>query len=206
VNEPLVWLARHGETEWSAGGRHTGRTDVPLTDNGEHQAIGLKQVLGAVRFDLVESSPRQRAMRTAALAGVTATANPDLAEWDYGELEGLTLDQIRADLPGWTIWDGPWPGGETARQVAERADRVLARALALRAPAGQANALFVAHGHILRVITARWLRQPPSAGRLFAIATATISVLGWDNGEPAVECWNLRPGSAQPAQQWSPPT
>jgi probable phosphoglycerate mutase len=145
------------------------------------------------RFEVVESSPRERATRTVQLAGLRAEVNHDLVEWDYGDLEGLTLEEIRASYPGWTIWDGPWPGGETASQVAARADRVVERVLSL--PPG-ANALMITHGHMLRMIAARWLRQPPAAGRLFIIGTATISVLGWEHGEPAVQCWNARPSPA----------
>jgi probable phosphoglycerate mutase len=189
----LLWLARHGETEWSVAGRHTSRTDLPLTAEGEDQALALGRALEGTHFGVVESSPRLRTMRTAELAGLRAEVNHDLAEWDYGDLEGLTLEEITARYPGWTIWDGPWLGGETAGQVAARADRVVERALSL--PPGT-NALMITHGHMSRVIAARWLRQPPTAGRLFIIGTATISVLGWEHGEPAVQCWNARPAPA----------
>ena len=134
------------------------------------------------------SSPRQRALRTAELAGFRPEIDGDLAEWDYGELEGLTIDQIRARYPGWTIWAGPWPGGEQPAQVAARADRVVERALGL--PAG-ARALVFAHGHILRVLAARWLGLPGTEGRLFALGTATVSELGWEHGQPAVQRWNM---------------
>jgi len=193
LSGPSLWLTRHGETEWSRRGRHTSRTDIPLTAEGEKEALSLGSALSGADFDLIESSPRQRALRTAQLAGLAAAVNEDLAEWDYGDLEGLTLEQIRTSCPGWTIWDGPWPGGETAAQVASRADRVIERVRSL--PDG-ASALMISHGHILRVIAARWLDQPTGAGRLFSIATATLSVLGWEHGEPAVRRWNVPPAPA----------
>jgi probable phosphoglycerate mutase len=185
---PVVWVARHGQTEWSVAGRHTSRTDLPLTAAGELEAEALGAILRPEHFDLVESSPRQRALRTAELAGFKPTVDNDLVEWDYGELEGLTSDQIKAKYPGWSIWHGPWPGGETAQQVATRADRAIERARAL--PAG-AKALFFAHGHLLRVLAARWLGQPAASGRFFVLDTATLSVLGWDRGGAAVEQWNV---------------
>jgi probable phosphoglycerate mutase len=188
---PVVWVARHGQTEWSEAGRHTSRTDVPLTAVGEQEAIALGAMLRPEHFDLVESSPRQRALRTAELAGFEPKVDNDLVEWDYGELEGLSSDQIKAEYPGWSIWHGPWPGGETDDQVAARADRVVQRARAL--PSG-AKALLFAHGHLLRVLAARWLGQPAAAGRFFMLGTATLSVLGWERGGAAVERWNVPPG------------
>ena len=187
---PVIWLVRHGETEWSAAGRHTSWTDVPLTAIGQQEAWALRQFLGPENFGLVQSSPRQRALRTAELAGFKPEIEDDLVEWDYGDLEGRTTDQIRATYPGWTIWDGPWPGGETPAQVGQRADRVVQRALAL--PAGT-RALLFGHGHLLRVLAARWLRQPPAAGRLFGLVTGTVSVLGWERGDPVVEHWCVPP-------------
>jgi probable phosphoglycerate mutase len=190
---PVVWVARHGQTEWSAAGRHTSRTDVPLTAVGQQEAVALGTMLRPERFDLVESSPRQRALRTAELVGFEPAVDNDLVEWDYGELEGLTTDQIKAKYPGWSIWHGPWPGGETADQVAARADRVVQRVRAL--PSG-AKALLFAHGHLLRVLAARWLGQAPTSGRFFVLGTATLSVLGWERGGPAVERWNVPPRHA----------
>ena len=190
---PVVWLARHGETEWSASGQHTIRTDLPLTAAGQQEAIALGTMLRSEHFDLVESSPRQRALRTAELAGFEPAIDNDLAEWDYGELEGLTTDQIRANYPGWEIWHGPWPGGETDGQVAARADRVVQRVSAL--PSG-AKALLFSHGHLLRVLTARWLGQPPTSGRFFVLGTATVSVLSREHGGAAVEHWNVPPSPA----------
>jgi probable phosphoglycerate mutase len=188
LERPALWLVRHGETEWSLSGRHTSRTDVPLTRHGEEEARSLSPVLRAQRFELVLSSPRQRALRTAELAGFRPEIDDDLAEWDYGDLEGLTFDQIRARYPGWTIWSGPWPGGEQAAEVVARADRVLHRALGLP---GGTKALVFAHGHILRVLAARWLGLTGTDGRLFVLGTATLSRLGWEHGQPAVQDWNV---------------
>jgi broad specificity phosphatase PhoE len=187
---PVLWLARHGETEWSVSGRHTGRTDLPLTPNGEQEALALRQLLRAERFELVEASPRLRALSTAKIAGFEPEVNDDLVEWDYGDFEGLTTDQIRVDHPGWTVWDGPWPGGETPAQVAERADRVVKRVLGLRPGS---FALVFSHQHFLRVLTARWLRQPPSMGRHFVLVTGTVSVLGWERDSPVVKHWSIPP-------------
>jgi probable phosphoglycerate mutase len=188
-----VWLVRHGETEWARLGRHTGRTDVPLTETGRAQAIALGVRLAGHPFDLVLTSPLSRAADTAALAGFgdRAIVDPDLREWDYGAFEGRLTTEIRADYPGWTIWRGPWPDGETIDQVAVRADRVVARVRA-----AQGDALVVAHGHLLRVLAARWLGLRPASGSLFALGTATISVLGWERESPVIETWNE--GSSDP--------
>ena len=190
-------LLRHGETEWSKAGQHTGRTDIPLTAAGEAAAAALAPLLA--RHDIVAafSSPAQRAARTARLAGLThVKEDPDLWEWDYGGYEGLTTPQIREWRPGWYLWrDGVIPGdaahpGETARQVAERADRVLARVEPLLAGGDVA---LVAHGHVLRVLTARWLRLDPSDGKLFRLDTGTVSTLGHERGEPVILSWNVPP-------------
>jgi broad specificity phosphatase PhoE len=137
-------------------------------------------------------------MQTAELAGFKPTVDDDLVEWDYGELEGLTTEQIRASYPGWDIWNGPWPGGETAEEVAARADRVVTRARAL---APGAKALFFSHGHMLRTVAARWLSQPPTSGRFFMLGTATLSVLSWEQDRAAVKHWNLPPGPALSPEQ-----
>jgi probable phosphoglycerate mutase len=187
-----LWPVRHGETEWSASGRHTSRTDVPLTATGQREARNLSGALSAHRFELVLSSPRQRARCTAELAGFRPEIDEDLAEWDYGDLEGLTIDQIRARYPGWTIWTGPWPGGERPADVAARADRVVRRVLALD---GGARALVFAHGHILRVLAARWLGLAGTEGRLLVLGTATVSELGWEHGQPTVQRWNMPPAT-----------
>jgi probable phosphoglycerate mutase len=183
-----LWLVRHGETQWSTSGRHTSRTDVPLTAGGEQEARDLSGPLGAQRFQLVLSSPRQRARRTAELAGFRPEIDEDLAEWDYGDLEGLTIDQIRALYPGWTIWSGPWPGGEQPADVQARADRVVRRVLDLE---DGIRALVFAHGHILRVLAARWLGLTGTEGRLLVLGTATVSELGWEHGQPTVQRWNM---------------
>ena len=182
-----VWLVRHGETEWARLGRHTGRTDIPLTDTGRDQARALGRRLAGHAFDLVLTSPLARASETAALAGFAETArpDPDLREWDYGAFEGRLTDDIRVDHPGWTIWRGPWPGGETIDEVSARADRVVAR---VRAADG--DVLVFAHGHLLRVLAARWLDLAPTAGGLLALGTATVSVLGWDREAAVIETWN----------------
>jgi broad specificity phosphatase PhoE len=187
--ERHVWLVRHGETEWARLGRHTGRTDIALTDKGREQARALGQRLSGHQFGLVLASPLSRAAETAALSGFAevAIADPDLQEWDYGDHEGRTTAEIRIDHPGWTIWQGPWPGGESADQVGARADRVVAR---LRAADYDGDALVFAHGHLLRVLAARWIGLPPQSGGLFELATATLSIVGWDREAPSIELWN----------------
>src|SRR5687767_12986527 len=165
-------LARHGETAWSRSGQHTGRTDIELTELGRRQAGLLGQRLRGRRFALVLTSPLRRASATAGLAGFeVAEPSDDLMEWNYGAYDGLTTPQIREQAPGWTIWHHGAPGGETARQVARRVDRVIAR---VRAADG--DALLFAHGHILRVLAARWLGRPVRDGRLFKLDPATLSV------------------------------
>jgi probable phosphoglycerate mutase len=193
--ERQIWLARHGETEWSRNGRHTGLTDIPLTELGGSQAKALGRRLAGHRFSLVLTSPRSRATETARLAGFAdlAVPDPDLAEWDYGELEGRRTDEIAADYPGWTIWTGPWPGGETIDQVSARANRVLARCLAADV---SGDTLLFGHGHMLRVLAARWLGLPGRSGSLFGLATATISVLGWERERRIIESWNEATGGA----------
>jgi broad specificity phosphatase PhoE len=190
-------LLRHGETEWSLAGRHTGRTDIPLTPRGEAAAAALAPLLA--RRDIVAafSSPAQRAARTAELAGLAdAKPDPDLWEWDYGGYEGLTTEQIQEQRPGWDLWrDGVIPGdaehpGETVQQVGTRVDRVLGRVSPLLA---DGDVALVAHGHVLRVLTARYLRLPPDDGRLFRLDTGTISTLGTEHDEPVILSWNMPP-------------
>jgi probable phosphoglycerate mutase len=184
---PQAWLVRHGETAWSKSGQHTGLTDVPLTDAGRAQALQLRLKLGGHKFALVLSSPMSRALDTARLAGFgdSVEVDPELHEWDYGRFEGLTTAEIRKRVAGWTVWTHPIPDGETADEVAARVDRIIAR---VRAAPG--DAVVFAHGHVLRVFAARWLGQPPTDGRLFALGTATVSVLGWEREVPVVERWN----------------
>ena len=187
--KPLqIWLIRHGETEWSKSGQHTGREDLPLTEHGEaRQAAAL---LAGVEFDGVLVSTLQRARRTAEITGhlAQATLEPLVQEWDYGRLNGRTLEDIREEFPGWSIWRGPVPGGESIDDVAARADTVLDRLL----NAGGRFAIF-SHGHFLRVLTARYLELDPRAAKHFALATASLSVLGFDNGFPAIQRWNIKP-------------
>jgi probable phosphoglycerate mutase len=189
-----LWLARHGETEWSRTGQHTGRTDLPLTPAGEARARALGEALGGRRFARVLTSPLRRARDTCALAGYGAVAElePELVEWDYGDYEGLRLEEIRARAPGWTIWTGGVPGGESAAQVAARAARVIARALAVGP--GDGDALLFGHGHALRVLATVWAGWPVEAGRALALDTATVSVLGTDaHGERVIRLWNGTP-------------
>lgn len=187
--ERQIWLVRHGETEWSKSGRHTGRSDIPLTDIGRRQADALAARIDRHRFALVLSSPRSRALETARLAGFadTVVIDPDLREWDYGDFEGRTTADIRTEIPDWTIWTGPWRNGETVEQVGVRADRVIERCLD---PHVDGDAVLFAHGHLLRVLAARWVQLPPAAGRLFALGTATIGILGWDRETRVIETWN----------------
>ena len=192
-------LLRHSETAWSKAGKHTGRTDIPLTPTGEQAAVALAPVLAGQDIVAVFSSPAQRAVRTAELAGLTAVKqDPDLWEWDYGGYEGLTTPQIQEQRPGWFLWrDGVIPGdaahpGETVQQVGERVDRVLARVEPLLAGGDVA---LVAHGHVLRVLTARYLQLEPSDGKLFRLDTGTVSALGQEHGEPVILSWNVPPVS-----------
>jgi probable phosphoglycerate mutase len=190
-------LLRHGETEWSKAGKHTGRTDIPLTPAGEKAAAALAPLLARRDIVAVFTSPAQRAIRTADLAGLAGVKqDPDLWEWDYGGYEGLTTSQIQEQRPGWRLWrDGVIPGdaahpGETVQQVGERVDRVLARTLPLL-PGG--DVALVAHGHVLRVLTARYLQLEPSDGKLFRLDTGTVSTLGQERGEPVILSWNVPP-------------
>ena len=187
--ENLV-LVRHGETEWSRDGRHTGRTDLPLTDAGRRQATAVSGSLRAWRFARVLSSPLQRALESCRLAGYGAQVQvrPDLMEWDYGRYEGLTSRQIAEQNPGWSLWRDGAPAGETPADVGRRVDRVIAE---VRQVAG--DVLLFAHGHVLRVLTARWLGEPPGGGRHYALQTATLSVLGHEHVDPVISRWNLPP-------------
>ena len=181
-----LWLVRHGETEWSRDGRHTSTTDLDLTDSGVQVACTLKDRLAGEDFDLVLSSPRHRARRTAELAGFAdVEVDEDLVEWDYGDYEGVTTSEIRETVPGWTVWTHPTPGGETAEEVTDRLDRVVAR---IRSAGGRA--LVFGHGHSLRALTARWIEQPVDEGRFFKLDTATVSTLGYERDFPVVLRWN----------------
>jgi broad specificity phosphatase PhoE len=187
VTRPDVWLTRHGETDWSAAGRHTGRTDIPLNDNGRAAAHKLRVALAGQHFDLVLTSPLQRARDTAELAGFgeQATIDADLREWDYGDYEGITTDEIREHRPGWTVFTADCPGGETLADVGARADRVIER---LRTVNGRV--LLFGHGHSLRILAARWVELAPAGAARLILGTATVSVLGWEHDAAAISRWN----------------
>lgn len=181
-----VWLVRHGETEWSRDGRHTGITDLPLTPRGEEQAGQLRDRLAGASLDRVVSSPLQRAKRTAELAGLHVDElDGDLHEWRYGDYEGVSTPQIRETVPDWTVWTHPSPSGESGAEVAARCDRVIARC---RERGGRT--LLVAHGHLLRVLAARWVDERYDFGRHLLLDTGTVCVLGDDRGSPVVVRWN----------------
>jgi probable phosphoglycerate mutase len=181
-----VWLVRHGETEWSRDGRHTGITDLPLTPKGEEQASLLRDRLSGASVDRVVSSPLERAKRTAELAGLHVDEiDADLHEWRYGEYEGVSTPQIRETVPDWTVWTHPSPGGESGAEVAARCDRVIARC---RERGGRT--LLVAHGHLLRVLAARWVDERYDFGRHLLLDTGTVCVLGDDRGSPVLVRWN----------------
>ena len=200
-------LLRHGQTEWSQAGRHTGRTDVPLTPRGVADAAALAPMLARRPIVAVFTSPASRARRTAELAGLAGAherfpvkTDPDLWEWDYGGYEGMTTARIREQQPGWYLWrDGVIPGdaehpGETVEQVGARVDRVLERVWAFLGD-GDGDVALVAHGHVLRVLTARWLGLAPVDGRLFRLDTGTVSTLGAEHDEPVITTWNVPPSS-----------
>jgi probable phosphoglycerate mutase len=187
---PIVYLARHGETAWSLSGQHTGRTDLPLTPNGERNARRLGERLKGLTFATVSTSPLQRASRTCALAGFgdVAQTDPDLVEWDYGRYEGLRLAEILAQRPDWQLFRDGCPGGESLAQVAERADRVVRR---IRT--GPGNVLLFSSGHFIRVLASRWLAISPGyAGRYFALSTASLSALSYEHNlaQPVIQLWN----------------
>jgi broad specificity phosphatase PhoE len=191
VTRPEVWLARHGETDWSVAGKHTGRTDIPLNDNGRHAARQLAQLLGGEHFDLVLTSPLQRARDTCALAGFgeRAQVDDDLREWDYGDYEGVTTAEIREHRPGWSIFGEGCPGGETLAEVGARADNVIERLHAV-----EGRVLVFGHGHGLRILAARWVELAPQGGSRLLLGTAAISVLGWDHDTAAIKRWNTGAG------------
>ena len=183
----MIVCVRHGETEWSRDRRHTGRTDIPLTAHGREQALLAGRRLAQRDWALVLSSPLQRAWQTAQLAGLEAEPDDDLMEWDYGDVEGRTTEELRDERPGWDIWrDGP-PGGETADAVGARADRVIERALTARGDV----ALF-AHGHLLRILAVRWIGLPASRGGAFRLDTAAICELGFERERRVVGVWNAQ--------------
>ena len=185
--EPRVWLVRHAETEWSRDARHTGRTDIPLTDAGREHARGLGDRLAGAEFQAVFSSPLTRARETAELAGLgdRAELRDDLVEWDYGDYEGMTTPEIRESAPDWYLWRDGAPGGESVEDVESRVDRVIAEVLEINAPV----ALF-AHGHVLRALGARWIEQSVGVGGRMGLGTGAICVLGFEREVRVVWRWN----------------
>jgi probable phosphoglycerate mutase len=189
-----LWLMRHGETEWSLSGRHTGRTDIPLTAHGREQAVELGKFLAGTQFAAALCSPLRRARETCEIAGFgdVAVVDEGLREWDYGVYEGRTSEEIQAEIPGWSVWKDEIVGGETVEQVGARADGVIARALASAGPEtedGARVALF-AHAHILRILAARWIGLEAREGCRFVLGTGSVSVLGWEKETRVVERWN----------------
>jgi broad specificity phosphatase PhoE len=191
-----IVLVRHGETEWSRDLRHTGLTDVPLTDRGREDARLLREALADWSFARVLTSPLSRAVDTCRLAGLAQRAETTdaLLEWDYGDYEGITTKEIRVERPGWSVWSDGCPGGETADQVGARVDPLVAEL-----KAGEGDTALFAHGHLLRVLSARWLTLPPQSGALFALSTATLSVLGFERETAVIKRWNAPVVSASAA-------
>jgi broad specificity phosphatase PhoE len=189
---PEIWLVRHGETEWSRIRRHTGRTDIELTEHGREQAAALRPALAGHDFTRVISSPLSRALETCRLALPSFAIEPSeaLLEWDYGEYEGLTSAEIRKRRPGWVLWRDGCPGGEAAEEVGKRVDPLVAELLQTKSDV----ALF-AHGHVLRVLAARWLGLRPADGALLALDTGTLSTLGWEHATAVIRRWNAQPPS-----------
>ena len=183
-----IWLIRHGETEWSLSGAHTGRTDLPLTASGEKKAERIRDVLAGHPFALVLTSPLERARRTCEIAGLSAEAqiDPNLMEWDYGDYEGRTTDEIREERPGWSLFRDGVPNGETIAQVGARALDVIDRAIQ-----SEGDVALFAHGHILRILGACWLELPPDDGKLFYLNTAGIGVLGFERETRVIQRWNV---------------
>ncbi|HLH76765.1 MAG TPA: histidine phosphatase family protein [Candidatus Binataceae bacterium] len=183
----LIWLIRHGETEWTQSGQHTGRTEIPLTDLGRQRGLAVGRELAGRSFALVLTSPRERARETCRLAGYGGVAEiePNLQEYDYGIYEGRTTPDIRKEVPDWSIWSGPVPQGETLEQVAARARAVIQRALAT-----EGDVACFAHGHILRILAACWLELPPDAGRMLGLEPGSISLLGHERHNRVLWLWN----------------
>lgn len=182
-----VFLVRHGATEWSVDGRHTGSSDIPLTPLGEAQADEVGRLLAGKTFSTVLVSPLGRARETCRRVGYEAQAqvDDDLREWDYGEVDGVTTAQMREQYPGWTVWNGPIPGGETIEQVAARADRVIERALG-----ADGDVALFSHGHFLRILAARWCELEPRDAKRLVLSTGTYSVLGWEHEYRTIDRWN----------------
>ncbi len=190
--ETQLWLIRHGETEWSLSGAHTSRTDVPLTEHGRKRAEELRDFLKTTTFQAVYTSPMQRATETCRIAGLGDVAEIDdnLQEWNYGIYEGQTTRQIRVNRPNWSVWTEPITDGETVQQVGQRADQVIARALAAGDKRKGSKIALFAHAHILRILAARWLDLAADGGRLLALGTGSVSVLGWERETRVIVHWN----------------
>lgn len=184
-NRPELVLIRHGETEWSASGRHTGRTDIALTTHGREEARSIAAAVATIDFTHVYASPLRRAWETAELVGLTPTADDDLVEWDYGDYEGRTTADIRETIPLWSVWTDEITGGESVDEVGRRADSVITRLSTLTGPVA-----VVAHGHFLRIFAARWLDLPACEGRRFVLNTSTLSMLGWERENRVITRWN----------------
>ena len=199
-SEHEIYLIRHGETEWARDGRHTGRTDIPLTETGRQQAEFLRPIFEGIEFENILSSPLRRAFETAYLADLKdrVESDDDLREWDYGDYEGITTKQIREKVPNWTVWTHPCPNGETIEQVAARADRVLARCEQIKG-----NVALFSHGHFLRVLVSRWINLSADNGRHFLLHTSTLSILAYEREVHAIKTWNGPLVTAACAVPWS---
>ncbi len=186
-----IYLVRHGETEWSLSGQHTGKTNIPLTENGRHAAARWRPVLAHEQFAAVLTSPMQRARDTCELAGLAdhAEIDPDLMEWNYGDYEGITSTEIHRTFPGWQIFHDGAPGGENVTQIGERADRLIARVRSIKG-----NVALFSHGHMLRTLAVRWIDLPVAAGVHFALDTAALCILDDDRGVPVIKVWNFTLG------------
>ena len=188
IKRPEITLIRHGQTEWSKSGKHTGLSDVALTELGRRQGLALGKMLEGAEFDRVWSSPLGRASTTMELAGLAdaAETNPDLVEWDYGEYEGISTAEVREEIPGWTIWTHPVNNGERIEQVGDRADRVIADLLDI-----DGTVAIFGHGHFSRILAARWTGHDAVEGRRLALSTATVSKLGWERETRVIRSWNI---------------
>jgi broad specificity phosphatase PhoE len=200
---PTIYLIRHGETEWAKSGQHTGLTDIPLTDTGREQAGFLLPIFDDLKFARILSSPLQRALETANLAGLSSKliVDKELIEWDYGDYEGLTTKQIRDLAPGWSIWTHLCPNGETIDQISQRADRVVAKVRSI-----EGNVAIFSHGHFLRVLVCRWLDLSAEQGSRFLLGTSTLSILGYENELAVIKTWNGPLITAACAIPWKRPS
>tara|TARA_B110000037_G_scaffold214007_1_gene269266 strand:+ start:1769 stop:2371 length:603 start_codon:yes stop_codon:yes gene_type:complete len=184
-HRPQLVLIRHGETEWSKSGQHTGRTDIPLTEHGREEAISIAAAVAETSFTHAFASPLERAWETASLVGLTPTADDSLLEWDYGDYEGITTDETRETIPDWSVWTHDIFNGESVDEVGRRADAAIERYSVLSGPIA-----VVAHGHFLRIFAARWLHLPAQEGRRFVLNTSTLSLLGWERENRVINRWN----------------